>query len=347
MNKCIAIHSRTGSFSDRWVAYCKTHSINFRIVDCHQSDIMQQIEGCSGLMWHFTQGSVEDMLIARAVVESAEAMGINVFPNSRTSWHFDDKIAQKYLLEAIGAPCVPTHVFVEKEQALAWLNVSTFPKVFKLRNGAGSSNVRLVKNRQEARKLIDRAFSRGFPAVPRWQPMGERWWQFKRDRSIKSLLNISRGFARAIIPNPKLRRLPRQSGYAYFQDFVPENDSDIRIIVIGERAFAIKRMVRDGDFRASGSGRILHSPEAIPKECLEISFGIAEKLETQSLALDYVFAAGRPLLVEISYAFLAQAYLSCPGYWKRDLSWVEGKFSPETFMIEDFLTSLELNESCT
>jgi glutathione synthase/RimK-type ligase-like ATP-grasp enzyme len=51
-----------------------------------------------------------------------------------------------------------------------------------------------------------------------------------------------------------------EKNYVYFQDFIPQNDFDIRIIVIGKRAFAIKRMVRKGDFRASGSGNIKYDP---------------------------------------------------------------------------------------
>ncbi len=345
MQRCIAIHNRPGSFSDRWIDYCISHAIEFKIVNCHDSDIIKQLKGCIGLMWHFTQSHIEDMLIAHAIINSAEAMGIRAFPNNATSWHFDNKISQKYLLEATGARIVPTYVYVDKRQALEWTETAEFPKVFKLTGGAGSSNVSLVRNKESARRLINKAFSSGFPPVPRWQPLQERWWHFKRDRTVTSLFNISRGLLRGAIRNPILKRLPKECGYAYFQDFIPNNDSDIRVVVIGKRAFAIKRMVRKGDFRASGSGRIVYDPEAIPNECLKLSFELAAKLGTQSLALDFVFLEGTPLVVEMSYAFMSSGYEECPGYWKQDLSWVEGRFIPEDFMIEDFLISLSGNQT--
>jgi glutathione synthase/RimK-type ligase-like ATP-grasp enzyme len=86
-----------------------------------------------------------------------------VFPDFRTAWHFDDKVAQKYLFEAIGAPLVPSYVFFDKQEALRWAELTTFPKVFKLRGGAGSQNVSLVKTKQECIKLIHKAFGKGFP----------------------------------------------------------------------------------------------------------------------------------------------------------------------------------------
>ncbi|WP_093883126.1 hypothetical protein [Syntrophus gentianae] len=133
----------------------------------------------------------------------------------------------------------------------------------------------------------------------------------------------------------------RDKGYVYFQDFIPENTHDIRVIVIGKRAFAIKRMIRENDFRASGSGKIIYGHEEINLECISTAFYLAGKLQMQSVAFDFIFTnENQPLLVEISYAFVNKGYLQCPGYWTSDIEWHEGKFSPEYFMIEDFVKSL-------
>ena len=337
----IAIHHRPGSFSDRWIEYCRANDVRFKVVDCHRSDIIEQLLGCRALMWNFSQAYIQDMLIAHAIVKSAQAMGVRVFPDTSTSWHFDDKVAQKYFLEALRIPSVPSYVFVNRESALKWAQEVGYPKVFKLKTGAGSSNVSLVGSAQEASKLIKRAFANGFPPVPRWNALRERWWHLMRDRDIDALVQISRGLGRGIRPNPTLRRLPWQKQYAYFQDFIAKNDSDVRIIVIGHRAFGIRRMVRQGDFRASGSGAIIHDPAVIPLECVELAFRTAKAASAQSLALDFVFDNGKPLVVEMSYAFTSAGYWNCPGYWRRDGSWIEGRFRAEDFMLEDLLSSLD------
>lgn len=337
--KKIAIHNRPGSFSDRWMVYCRQKNIPYKTVDCHSSDIIEELADCSFLMWNWSQTYAEDMLIAPGLIKAVESMGVQVFPSFETCWHFDDKVTQKYLLEALGVPMVKSYVFLDRAKALEWARKTEYPKVFKLRSGAGSTNVILVNDVNKAENLINKAFSIGFSPVSRWNALSERWWQFRRDKTLISFFNISRGVFRALIKNPILERLPVQKNYAYFQDFIPDNDSDIRVIVIGERAFGIKRMVRTGDFRASGSGEILYDPEMIPEECIRLTFDLAKKTESQSLALDFVFLESKPLVVEMSYAFASHGYLPCPGYWKNDMTWVGGSFYLEDFMIDDLIMS--------
>ncbi|HWV59176.1 MAG TPA: hypothetical protein VN034_00865 [Sphingopyxis sp.] len=278
-------------------------------------------------------------LFARQLIASLEEMGIHVFPDLNTCWHYDDKVGQKYLLEAIGAPLVPTHIFYDRAEALAWAETASFPKVWKLRGGAGSQNVRLVRTREQARRHINRSFGRGW-GHDRFAALKERIWHLRRDRSWASFLAIARGVGRAIVPHAKHRHGGVERNYAYFQDFVPGNDFDIRVVTIGNRAFAIKRHTRDGDFRASGSGRIAYDMREIPVDCIALSFKISDRLAAQSMAYDYVFRDGEILLVEISYAFSVAGYRDCPGFWDRKLNWHEDIVRPEAYMIEDVLTAI-------
>jgi len=336
----IAIHHRPGSFSDKWIEYCDQHNVHYKLVDCYASDIIGQLQDCDGLMWHWSHGDHRDILFARQLTYSLEIMGKKVFPDSTTCWHFDDKVGQKYLLEAIGAPLVPSYVFYDKRQALDWAKKTTYPKVFKLRGGAGSENVRLVNDHSKAKQFINRAFSKGFKAKNRMHLFKNRLWHFRRDRDLKSLLNIGKGIGRLIIPTNAEKHLPVEKNYVYFQDMYRENDHDIRVNVIGKRAFAIKRMVRDDDFRASGSGKIIYATDQIPGTCIALSFLISKQLRSQCLTYDFVFQGNTPLVVEISYGFSQDAYIPCPGYWNDNLQLIEGQFNPEYFMIEDFIQTL-------
>ena len=336
----IAIHATAGTFSDEWIAYCNANGIAFRIVDCFASNIVQQLEGCRGLMWHWPHYDYHADLFARQLTLALESTGTLVFPSSATSWHYDDKLGQKYLLEDAHAPLAPVYAFFDPAVALRWARQTSYPKVFKLRGGAGSENVRLVRNEAEARRLIRRSFGPGWKVGSRVHLLKERLWHIKRDRSLRSVINLWRGLARLVVPTKDERAGRIERHYAYFQDFVPGNDHDIRVIVIGKRAFAIKRMVRDDDFRASGSGDILYERSAIPEACVQLAFKLSRTLGTQCTAFDFVFDAGQPLVVELSYAFKVSGYAECPGYWTPDLQWHEGRFQPEHFMAEDFVTTI-------
>lgn len=335
----IAIHSRSGSFSDRWIEYCEEHNIKYKIVDAYSSDIVNEIHDCSGLMWHWHHSDHKSVLFARQLIYSLEKAGKKIFPNFATCWHFDDKVGQKYLLESINASLVDTYVFYDIDEARHWAYGTSYPKVFKLRSGAGSENVRLIRSKKEAFKLIAKAFGRGFSQKSRVNFLKERIWHFRREKDVRSLLNISKGLARLVVPHPAEKKLKKEKNYVYFQEFIADNRFDIRIIVIGARAFGIKRMVRKGDFRASGSGQIDHRPGSIPKECIKMSFDVAERVGSQCIAIDYVFNKGVPLVVELSYAFSPAGYLECPGYWNKELNWVEGRFRPQDFMLIDFWNS--------
>ena len=100
----IAIHDRVGGFSAKWIEYCKENSIDFEIVNAYDSGIIEKLRGFDAFLWHMNHENPTDLMIARSVLLSAEQMGLVVFPNHATNWHFDDKLAQKYLLESIGAP---------------------------------------------------------------------------------------------------------------------------------------------------------------------------------------------------------------------------------------------------
>ena len=132
-----------------------------------------------------------------------------------------------------------------------------------------------------------------------------------------------------------------EKGYVYFQEFIPDNKFDIRVVVIGDKAFALKRMTRKNDFRASGSGNIVYDKNQIDERCIKTSFEVNEKIKSQSIAFDYVFDKNNnPLIVEISYGYSAPAYDICEGYWTRDLQWHEGThFDFCGWMVENLINN--------
>jgi glutathione synthase/RimK-type ligase-like ATP-grasp enzyme len=328
----IAIHNSNSGFHSRWLAYCKQKGIPFKLVNCFANDLISQLEGCNVLMWHHSQNDPKALLAAKSILFALEHAGIKVFPDFRTNWHFDDKVGQKYLLEALNIPLAQTWVFYSKQEALNWCSQTTFPKVFKLRRGAGSSNVRLIKTQKEAERVIRKAFGQGFTNYDGLGNLKERYRKWKLGKT--TTWDVIKGMLR-LFKKPAYNKIAgRESGYVYFQEFIPGNDHDIRVIVIGDKAFAIKRMVRYNDFRASGSGHILYEKEHFKDEWIQLAFQINDKIKAQSLALDYVFKDGNPVVVEISYGFAPEGYDSCVGYWDRNLNWYEGPIDPYGWMID-------------
>jgi hypothetical protein len=338
----IAIHHTPESFSDRWISYCKERQVAFKLVNCYDSDIIAQLDDCNGLMWHWNQDDYKAILFARQLTISLERKGIKVFPDVNTAWHHDDKVGQKYLLEAVDAPLVKSYVFYSRKEALNWLDSTTFPKVFKLRSGAGSVNVSLARTKKRAKRLIKKAFGKGFSHINRFARLKDRFRVLKRDKNMRAVKGVLSGFTRMFIPTEVERFSHNEKGYIYFQDFIPENEFDTRLVVIGDRCFGVRRYCRKGDFRASGSGIKAYEPELFDKKCIQSAFEIAKKLKTQSIALDFIWDGELPKIVEMSYCFvLGSFYDDCHGYWDSNLNWHNKIVNPQYFMIEDFIEELK------
>lgn len=318
----IGIH-KTDGFSTRWVEYCERNNIPYKLVNPYENDIIEQLKDCDVFMWHHYHADYRDVQFAKSLLFSLQQKGLKVFPDFNTTWHFDDKVAQKYLLEAIDAPLVPSYVFYTKKDALKWIANVSFPKVFKLKGGAGSSNVKLAKTRKQAKHLIKQVFGKGFSQYDRFAHLKDRYTAYKNGRD--SFLGVCKSFARLFIPTEYSKMHSREKGYVYFQDFIPNNTFDIRICVVDDKAFALKRMCRENDFRASGGGRIIYDKNQIDERCVKIAFDVNDKLKTQSIAFDFVFDENNnPLIVEISYGYSANAYDTCEGYWTKDMQWHAG-----------------------
>lgn len=338
MKGIVAIHQH-GGFVDRWRESAVERGRVVRLVDGRSSDILSQLEGCEAFLWHLSQDEPVDLEFARSVLISAEEAGVRVFPNHATCWHFDDKIAQKYLLEAIGAPLARTWVFYSKNDALSFIESATLPLVFKLRRGAGSMNVRLIVSPREGCSLIQKMFGRGMSPHPRssgFQRAAARLIRDEKRRDIRlaKVMRVARRLLRQAADAPPER------GYFLVQEFIAGNDHDVRATVIGDRCFVFRRGVRSGDFRASGSGKISNfTEEDVPPDVVEESFQLSRKLGFQSMAYDFVRRPGdgRLVLLEMSFVFNALAVAECPGHLDAAGRWHQGSVWPESAIVEDLL----------
>ncbi|MCP9613005.1 ATP-grasp domain-containing protein [Coprobacter tertius] len=340
----VAIHNGRGkrySWDIAWVQYCKENKIPYIVVDCYSSNIIEELKknDVTHLMWAFSLALPKDLLMARNVLFSAEKMGIRVFPDFNTSWHFDDKVSQKYLLEAVDAPVVPSWAFYEEKEALEWLQSAQYPLVAKLRRGAGSYNVRLIRNYGQAKRYCRKMFHKGVLPTPGYLADGKNKLKVAYRGGISGIINrIKKAptFFRQIRYGRNL--FPKEKGYVYFQQFIPGNTHDLRIAVVNGRVWGFHRKVRDNDFRASGSGIIDYEME-IPSHIVKKSLEVARKLGTQSVAFDYVKdVSGNYYIVEISYGYVGQAIYDCKGYWDSDLNFHKGHFYPESLILEDLIS---------
>jgi glutathione synthase/RimK-type ligase-like ATP-grasp enzyme len=274
--------------------------------------------------------------IAKTILPIIECtVGIKCFPNRVTWWHYDDKIRQHYLLKQHKFPIVDSWIFWDKQEALKWLETASVPVVFKLKGGAGSNNVILVNNKTKARKLIRIMFSRGIKSecIPDYSDI-----RYKYFNPCKVLYHFGGNVLRYLRGQGFSQYWQIHKNYVLFQRFLPNNDFDTRVTIIGDRAFAFRRFNRDNDFRSSGSGKINYEMDKIDVTFIKKAFEISQKLKFQSMAYDFLYnEAGEVQCCEMSYTYDDTAVKTCPGYWDTKLKWHEGHYWPQYFQLVDAL----------
>ena len=344
----IAIADRKGSFSDYWIKYCEEHSIPYKVVNPYDTDIVEQVSDCDAFMWHHHHASFSDTLFAKQLLFSLEQAGKVVFPNFRTGWHFDDKLGQKYLFESFGIQAAKSWVFYDKKSAYKWIETTDFPKVFKLRGGAGSANVRLARSKRQAKAFVRKALCRGFASTNPLFSAKTQWQNFVKGQG--RFYDVAKYIGLYLFPGLNGgRRMPRQKGYAYFQEFIPNDGFDYRLEIANNKAIAMVRMCREGDFRASGGHDDRFDASLIPQDVVEFAFECYDKLEVQSVALDIVREkkSGELYLIEVSYCYGLDADEFEHGYWTRDGRHHQEPFNGVYWMIEDVINPLVHNKEVT
>lgn len=328
----IAVHHpdemHKDNYAPRWAATLRARGVEPVLCDLKAPDVLTRVDDCDGVMWHWYHMPPEKQLAPKILDAIELGRGLPVFPNMATRWHFDEKISQFYLLGGSGFPLVRTWLFLELERALSFLAAAPYPLVFKLSSGAGSANVLKVDDYLRASRLSRRMFKTGirpYSLNPDARLGTYSWKQKIIDRLDCPYVQY---------PSPHAA----ERGYVYFQEFLPGNDYDIRVTVIGDRAFGYIRYNRPADFRASGSGSFNPDPGNIPMAAVAAAHAMSAHFGFQSMAYDFLMDGGqKPCLTEISYCYVNWMVQACPGYWDRNLVWHAGQLWPEEAHVDDFI----------
>jgi glutathione synthase/RimK-type ligase-like ATP-grasp enzyme len=321
------------SFSDRWVERLTALGHDVQLVMVNDPDFIETVSACDGFLWWFPPLPRPREVGKRILPALDHAGKVLVHPDLRSCWHFDDKIAQAYLLQAAGIAMPRTWVFWRYETAIEFLHSARYPLVTKLRAGVRSENVALLRNFAQGERLARRLFGSGVETLlPR--PFS----------SLRIASRPVRNVMRRMLSLPPLPRPEVHRGAMLVQEFVEANEFDTRVNVIGNRAFAFRRANRPGDFRASGSRIQDDDPSKIELDAIRLSFDAARALRMPALCFDILRQHRKPVITEFSYYFNAPTIGECPGHWRMrddELEWVDGRMRAEDAVLDDFLARLQ------
>ena len=326
----IAIHENRKLFDHStlwgpvWRDHCEANGIAYEMVDGYGEEFMERMEEFGVLLWHMSNYVHQDVKYARSVLYAAKRRGLKIFPDFGDAWHFDDKVAEACALRSVGAPTPRNWAFFTEEAALEWIGRDAqYPLVSKLASGSGAHNVKLVHHAGEARKHAKRMFRKGYSPAPGIAFKASSQW-----KSAKTWADVKRRLARLpefLRTKASARRFPRETDYVYFQEYVPTDGYDLKIVVVGDKLSYFCRPNRPGDFRASGGGHFYYDRELVGADIRDSAFRTSDELGCQCMGYDYVVdrRSGRGLIVEMCFGFSHAAVLGAGGYFDRKGVWHE------------------------
>lgn len=337
------LHSTNWSVS--WMEFCEVNRLDYKIINPFINNIFKNLKDFDIVLWHFSHFNPTEMLMARDILYSLSSIGKLVFPNYNEVWHFDDKLAESYLLECVDAP-IPSFYSYYKIECInkAIKNREfDFPIIAKLRRGSGSHNVKMIRDERQLLRYSKKMFTGGFEVAPSLF--------FKAKSNIKSAHSIQTFIERfKRIPEflriySTAKKLDREKGYVYLQEMVENDGYDLKIVVVGDKLSYVGRPVRAGDFRASGGGSLFYDRKKIPENVLDSAFETSKKLGFQCMGYDYVIdkTTGEGKIVEISYGFSHKAILGAQGYYDRTKKWHDTPINVPKEILNNLIKEFQKN----
>ncbi len=242
---------RDYEFYPRWTKYIRFYENNgfdYEIVNLHKSDWIDRVKEFDIVMGVYSSELFHLEENRRKYYFLEKHMGKYCFPSQADLFLYEDKILEVFFAEKYNFPFAKTYISHDRDEAIALIETLKYPIVSKINPTSGSVGVELVKDRKHCRKIVDQAFS---------------------------------------IHGRKTHKVYfRQKNYVYFQEFIPNDGYDIRVIVVGDRVFGYYRKTPRGDFRASGMDLI--EKRDLPMDAMRIARNVNKQIGCPQLAVDMV-----------------------------------------------------------
>ncbi len=211
-----------------------------------------------------------------------------------------------------------------------------YPVVFKTLDGSNGRGVHLARNENELIAIIGK-LEKSLGISNRFDLLRRRL--FRRNEQFPGYPELTgkqnylayRDYIKPEIP-------------FILQEFIAGLQFDYRVIILGEKYYAIKRLVRERDFRASGAKKFVFDPN-IDVKMLEYARNIFNKVQSPFLSLDIGSKDGRFCLFEFqALHFGINAIKKSTGFYKLiDGQWlfIESEEGIEQIFAEALVHYLE------
>lgn len=249
----LGIFTSFNGLHKKFIDSCEELKVPYEVIDILSSDWTEKVQtsDCDGFLCSSTCDTQEHKTILdERYFFVNKVLNRPIYPDFLGLYIHESKRNMAAWLDAYNFPHTPTKVFVNKDEAIDYINASKMPLVAKANLGSAASKVVILKTKAAAKRYVNAIFAK------------------KR----LGFLNVGKIYSRKVknIPVPDLAS--PQKDYVLFQEY-KDIAHEWRILKIGNSYFGHQKLLK-GDF-ASGSGLV---GWVAPPECLlEMVRKICEK----------------------------------------------------------------------
>lgn len=314
---------RGGLDLDKLVAHFSTYGYRVRISSFTGFEV-QSIDKERALILYtsseddhgFYKSFIED------IVFHLDQQGCQLLPSYAFLKAHNNKVAMELLRERSEMESIKTihsSVYGTLDELIAQADNFTFPVVIKPASGAMSRGVTKAENKAE---LVRNA------------------------KKISRSLNFFHDTKELLRGVKYHNRYKKESFYRskfIVQNLVPGLANDWKVLVYGNKCFALYRGNRVNDFRASGSGNFVFRKE-LPAGMLDFAWSVKEHFKVPHISLDIGFDGRQFHLIEFQFLYFGTTTIEkSPFYFeKSDGKWLikEGKTDLEEVYVKSIVDYL-------
>lgn len=264
-----------------WINSCKKQSqaIDYFVINITRNDWLNQIQNHKFDIFLTKPGpniSFFKQQYDERVYILEKILGYQLFPTADEIFIYENKRFLSYWLTAHKIPHPHTDVFYYKQEAISFLENTSFPLVAKSNIGASGTGVYILNNKSEATEYILNTFSgKGVPKKvgPNMQKGGliKRGIRLmQKPGALKQKLNFYKALEQ-----------DKQRHFVIFQQFVPHL-FEWRAVRIGDSFFAHKKL----KFGEKASGSLLKNYDDPPISLMDFVKKLTDNHNLRSVAVD-------------------------------------------------------------
>lgn len=252
---------KDGSRNNYYTKYEKfliQNNIKYDYFDPYSSNFIEEAKRFNLIIWRLTDQLPNVQISKDKLFFIENILKIKVYPSFKDVWSYEDKSLEFFLFKEFGFEHIPSFYTNKYDEALNYIDRSSFPIISKELTSCSSNGVRLLKSKNKAKRFVKRVFGEGERSSFPWV---------------------------------------KQKNYVLFQSFIKDAIADIRIVCIGGHYFAgYYRFAKKNDFRASGSGLV--TKQELPVSLLETTRRIYKSLGYKHMfAVDFLETADHKYLI--------------------------------------------------